>query len=134
MFPVHKRTGKHLCGGLTVGKVVSATMLSTRIICTELGGYYQVDIDALAKATQQSIVTRLLANIFLFAVLMVSLAIGALELISTNSINPIITTIVGTGIGIAAHAAGINQGVVLQPLSVPTPVTGGTSVDSTAHN
>lgn len=71
----------------------------------------------LVNAINQSVLTRFLANVFLFAVLMVSLGLAALELINQGSINPIITTILGTGIGIAAHAAGINQGVILTPMT-----------------
>lgn len=72
-------------------------------------------MNSMQAAINQSTLTRLLANVFLFAVLMTALSIAAFELLNNLPINPVISTVVGTGIGIAAHAAGINQGAVLSP-------------------
>lgn len=97
----------------------------TSIISIVLGGFC---MDSLANAVQQSILTRLLANIFLFLMLVTVLVVGADQLIVTGTMNPLIASVLGTGIGIAAHAAGINQGVVLQPMDGTTK-----NVDSTSH-
>lgn len=82
-----------------------------------------MDVNSLQRAIDQSTLTRLLANVFLFAVLVAALAVAVLELVNQQNLNPVISTILGTGLGIAAHAAGINQGSVLSPIGTTTTVT-----------
>lgn len=91
-------------------------------------------MDSLANATQMSILTRFLANIFIFCVLMVSLVAAAYQLVTHQPIDPILTSILATGIGYGLHMLGLNQGVTLEPVT-QTPAKGATSakeVGSTA--
>lgn len=81
-------------------------------------------MSGLITAINQSTLTRFLANMFLFAVLMTALIIAAYQLLTTGIVNPILATVLGTGVGTAIHAAGINQGAVLSPITPETTVIG----------
>ena len=73
-------------------------------------------IDALSNATRQSTLTRFLANIFIFAVLMTALAAAGYQLLTNEPINPVLTSVLATGLGYALHMLGLNQGVTLEPV------------------
>jgi hypothetical protein len=72
-------------------------------------------MDSLKNAVTASVMTRLLANIFVFLFLCTSLVVAAIQVINGHEVSPIIMTVLGTGIGYALHVLGINQGVTLEP-------------------
>lgn len=74
-------------------------------------------MDSLNAAVSQSLLTRLLANIFAFCVLMAALGLAVYDIVSGQALSPILTTVLGTGIGYALHLLGLNQGVTLSPMS-----------------
>lgn len=76
-------------------------------------------MDALANATRQSTLTRFLANIFIFCVMMTALLAAAYQLLTRQVVDPLLTSILATGIGYGLHMLGLNQGVTLEPV-VPT--------------
>ena len=81
-------------------------------------------MQGLNNAISQSLLTRFLANIFGFLFLTVCLGVGAYEVLSTGSVNPLILSILSTGLGFVLHALALNQGVTLsavkQPVAPPT--------------
>lgn len=74
-------------------------------------------IDALSNATTQSVLTRFLANIFVFLVLVTALLAAGYEMLNNQPINPLLTSILATGVGYALHMLGLNQGVTLEPVT-----------------
>ena len=74
-------------------------------------------MSSLTNAVTQSVLTRLLANIFAFLVLVSALGIAVYQFLTTGTTSPIIGTILGYGLGYAIHVLGINQGVTLEPVS-----------------
>lgn len=74
-------------------------------------------MDSLANATQMSILTRFLANIFIFCVLMTTLLAAGFQLINHQAIDPLLTSVLATGIGYSLHMLGLNQGVTLEPVT-----------------
>lgn len=79
-------------------------------------------IDSFSRAVTMSVLTRALAIIFAFCVLMAALGLAIFELAAGQPINPLLSTVLGTGMGYALHAIGLNQGLILEPSS-PPPVT-----------
>lgn len=73
-------------------------------------------MDSLSNATQMSILTRFLANVFIFCVLMTALVAAGYELVTKQPIDPILTSVLATGIGYGLHMLGLNQGVTLEPV------------------
>lgn len=74
-------------------------------------------MDSLKNAVTASVLTRLLANIFVFLFLCTSLIVAAIQILNGQQVSSIIMTVLGTGIGYALHVVGINQGVTLEPSS-----------------
>lgn len=74
-------------------------------------------MEAINNAVTASILTRFLANLFIFMFLVASMIVAAVQIIQGHDVSPIIMTVLGTGIGYALHVVGINQGVTLQPLN-----------------
>lgn len=74
-------------------------------------------MEAIKNATSASILTRFLANIFIFIFLLTAMTVAAVQIIQGHEVSPIILTVLGTGTGYALHVVGINQGVTLQPLN-----------------
>lgn len=58
-----------------------------------------------------SALTRLLANVFIFISLIVCLAIGAWEILNNEPINPLVYTVVSTGLAYSATVLGVHIGV-----------------------
>lgn len=73
-------------------------------------------INGLSNAVTASILTRLLANIFAFAVLMAALTITVYQIVTNQQVNSVCWTVLGAGIGYTLHMLGLNQGVTLSPL------------------
>jgi hypothetical protein len=83
-------------------------------------------LKGLLNAVNQSVLTRTLANIFLFLLLIDALVIASYDIISGHPINTIILSLLSIGAGNALAVLGINHGVTLQPLS-----TGNTQITQT---
>src|SRR5579885_1535315 len=81
-----------------------------------MGGF----MDSLNAAVSQSLLTRFLANIFAFCVLMAALGLAVYDIVTGQALSPILTTVLGTGIGYALHLLGLNQGVTLSPTAAAT--------------
>ena len=73
-----------------------------------------------------SALTRLLANIFIFLVLLASLLVGALEVMANQAINSLIYATLSMGMVYAATILGMHSGVVASGLTpidqAPDPV------------
>lgn len=78
-------------------------------------------MNGLYNAVNQSLLTRMLANLFVFIVLIAALGVACFELIAYHNIDNPVSMVLGTGLGYAINLLGINQGVTLQPLQV-TPI------------
>ncbi len=78
-------------------------------------------MDSLNAAVSQSLLTRFLANIFAFCVLMAALGLAVYDIVTGQALSPILTTVLGTGIGYALHLLGLNQGVTLSPTPAAKP-------------
>jgi hypothetical protein len=74
-------------------------------------------MEAIKNATSASILTRFLANVFIFMLMVAAMVVAAVQIIQGHDVSPIIMTVLGTGTGYALHVVGINQGVTLQPLN-----------------
>ncbi len=72
-----------------------------------------------------SALTRLLANIFIFLVLLASLLVGALEVMANQPINPLIYATLSMGMVYAATILGMHSGVVASGLTPADPGTPG---------
>ncbi len=59
-----------------------------------------------------SALTRLLANIFIFLVLLASLVVGAIEVMQSQPINPLIYATLSMGMVYAATILGMHSGVI----------------------
>lgn len=77
----------------------------------------------------KSILTRSLAAIFLFAVLLVALAVGGYDLFLNRDVPSVVSTLIGGGVVYSCVILGINLGIILQPApEIPQtskPSTGG---------
>lgn len=60
-----------------------------------------------------SALTRLLANIFIFLCLVVCLFIGAYEIVMGEPINPLVYTIVSTGMAYSLMLLGVHTGIAM---------------------
>ncbi len=72
-------------------------------------------MNALNTAIAQSLLTRLLANIFVFLVLITALVVSAYDILTGQPINQLAYNVLFLGAGYALHLLGINQGVTLSP-------------------
>lgn len=70
-------------------------------------------MDSINNAISASLLTRALANIFVFLGLCAALFVGMYEILSGQTPNPIIVSVLSTGLGYAIHLLGLNQGVTL---------------------
>lgn len=85
-------------------------------------------VDSFARAVQMSVLTRSLAIVFSFCVLMCALGVATYETITAQPLNPFVISILGTGVGYALHAMGLNQGLTLTTMDEsPTPTPTQTS-------
>lgn len=84
--------------------------------------------ESLGHAVTASILTRLLANIFVFAILVAATIVGAIELVNHEVPNSYVVLILGAGLGYAMSLLGINQGVTLQPLTNTPPAPKDTTI------
>lgn len=60
-----------------------------------------------------SALTRLLANVFIFLCLVVCLFIGALEIVRGQAINPIVYTVISTGMAYSLMLLGVHTGIAM---------------------
>lgn len=74
-------------------------------------------MNALNTAVSQSLMTRLLANIFAFLLLLAALAVVVYDILTGQLINQLAYNILFMGAGYALHLLGVNQGVTLTPVS-----------------
>lgn len=74
-----------------------------------------------------SALTKLLANIFVFLVLVMALGIAAYDTLTGNPVNPYVATLIGGGLTYAVNLLGMHIGGV-QALQAQQ-----SSVDTTAH-
>lgn len=58
-----------------------------------------------------SALTRLLANVFIFMCLLISLFIAAWEIIASQPINPLCYTVVSTGLAYSLMLLGVHTGI-----------------------
>lgn len=72
------------------------------------------------SAITQSLLTRLLANIFLFLVLLSGLIIACVNVLQGQDINTYARAIVWAGVGYCLHLLGLNQGVTLEAINPGT--------------
>jgi hypothetical protein len=63
-----------------------------------------------------SALTRLLANVFMFIILLGAVLIGGYEVINNQPLNPIVTSIASGGIAYACTLLGVHVGIM-----IPTP-------------
>lgn len=73
-------------------------------------------LEEFSAAITQSILTRFLANVFLFLVLGSGLVIGVYEIMHGQAVNDYAKSIVWAGVGYSLHLLGLNQGVTLQSI------------------
>lgn len=66
-----------------------------------------------------SALTRLLANIFIFLCLVVCLFIAAYQIITVQTINPIVYTVISTGMAYSLMLLGVHTGIAMP--QEPTP-------------
>lgn len=88
-------------------------------------------MQALVNAVTQSVMTRFLANIFLFLLVISALGIAGYEIILNQPVNTIILSLLSIGAGNALAILGINHGSTLTPTSLTTPATPITSSSAT---
>lgn len=89
----------------------------------------RLTMTGLINAVNQSVLTRFLANIFLFLVLVTALIVAVLQVtghadVNLANINPMVLTVLGAGLGSSLQLLGLNVGVTLQPMvqaKAPTP-------------
>jgi hypothetical protein len=72
-------------------------------------------VDSINHAVSQSLLTRFLANIFLFVLLIAAVTVVGYEILIGQQVNQLAYNLVFVGIGYAIHLLGINQGVTLTP-------------------
>lgn len=70
-------------------------------------------MDSFSNAVTQSVLTRTLANLFAFMLLISALTVCCIEVIAGQPINQYVSIVLGTGIGYSLHLLGLNQGVIL---------------------
>lgn len=75
--------------------------------------------DGLSNATQASILTRFLANVVAFAVLLVALGVVTWEVVTGQPVNSYALVVLSTGLGYVINLLALNTGVTLQPLLPP---------------
>jgi len=69
-----------------------------------------------------SALTRLLANLFIFLCLVIALFIAAWEIIASQPINPLVYSVVSTGLAYSLMLLGVHTGIAMpQDSSTPTP-------------
>lgn len=66
-----------------------------------------------------SALTRLLANIFIFLSLCVALFIGAWQIIASMPINPLVYTVVSTGMAYSLMLLGVHTGITMPQQKEP---------------
>lgn len=88
-----------------------------------------------SELVTSSVLLRTLAILIVGLTVVAAIIVGMVEMLQGLPINPIIWTIVGTGVVQALAVLNINYGVVLQPATKPngtatttTTTTGGTNV------
>ena len=67
-----------------------------------------------------SALTRLLANIFIFLCLVVCLFVGAYQVVEGQAINPIVYTVISTGMAYSLMLLGVHTGIAM-PQEKPMP-------------
>lgn len=70
-----------------------------------------------------SALTRLLANVFIFLSLVVCLFIGAWEIIASQPINPLVYTVISTGMAYSLMLLGVHTGIAMPVASVEVSAT-----------
>lgn len=60
-----------------------------------------------------SALTRLLANVFIFLCLIVCLFVGAYQVVEGQAINPLVYTIVSTGMAYSLMLLGVHTGITI---------------------
>lgn len=60
-----------------------------------------------------SALTRLLANVFIFLCLIVCLFIGAWQIVTVQTINPIVYTVISTGMAYSLMLLGVHTGIAM---------------------
>ena len=70
-----------------------------------------------------SALTRLLANVFIFLSLVVCLFIGAWEIIASQPINPLVYTVISTGMAYSLMLLGVHTGIAMPVASVELSAT-----------
>lgn len=71
-----------------------------------------------------SALTRLLANVFIFMCLLICLFIGAFEIVEGQPINPLVYTVVSTGLAYSLMLLGVHTGI-----SMPQEITTNTGTN-----
>ncbi len=60
-----------------------------------------------------SALTRLLANVFIFLCLIVCLFLGGVEVVRNEAINPIVYTVISTGMAYSLMLLGVHTGTAI---------------------
>lgn len=81
-----------------------------------------------SELVTSSVLLRSLAILIVGLTVICAIIVGMVEMLQGLSINPIIWTIVGTGVVQALAVLNINYGVVLQPAPKPTVTNGASDV------
>lgn len=84
-----------------------------------------------SELVTSSVLLRALAIVILGLTVIAALIVGMVELLEHQAVNPIVWTIVGTGVVQALAVLNINYGVVLQP--APKPATKGDTTNATVN-
>lgn len=72
-----------------------------------------------SELVTSSVLLRTLAIVIVALTVIAAILVGTVELLTQQPINPIVWTIVGTGVVQALAVLNINYGVVLQPAPKP---------------
>lgn len=98
-------------------------------------------MEGLSTVVTTSVLTRLLAALFLFSLLMGGVVVAIIDLVNSNAINPIVYNLLFVGAGFCLAVLGINFGVMLTPIqnkttnakTTTTALTTGTTTTNTAQ-
>lgn len=84
-----------------------------------------------SELVTSSVLLRTLAIVIVALTVIAAIIVGTVELLEQLPVNPIVWTIVGTGVVQALAVLNINYGVVLQP--APKPAAKGETTNGTAN-
>lgn len=76
-------------------------------------------MNSFSELVTSSVLLRSLAILIVGLTVIAAIVVGTIEILERQAINPIVWTVVGTGLVQALAVLNINYGVVLQPATKP---------------